>query len=81
MTLGDACVAIGSLAAGAGIVIWALRWKPAVTNTTVNPVVNHTVTPVTVIHSGGMGLWEEILIAVIVAAVLGVIIAIWRRIH
>lgn len=82
MTLGDACVAVGSLAVGAGTVIWALRWKPAVTNTTVNPVVNHTVAPVTtVIQHGGLGLWQEILIGIGIAVVLGFIGWIFRRLH
>lgn len=78
VTFGDLCVGLGMLGLGSGVVIWALRWKPSivVNNTTTTPVVNHVTT--NVVHSSG-GTWRDIIIAIIIAAILGTGGWIWRR--
>ena len=84
MTFGDLCAALGFLGVGAGVVIWALRWKPGVTNTTTNtyPAVNHNVTTPVIIHSsGGLGLWQEILMGLGVAVTMGFAGWIFRHLH
>ena len=76
MTFGDLCAALGLLGVGAGAVIWAVRWKPAtvVNNNTTYPVVNHA--KVVVQHSG-LAVWQEILIAVVLAVLAAVVIRIF----
>ena len=71
MTFGDLCGALGILGVGAGAVIWAVRWKPG-TVVNNNTVVNHTV-----VQHSGLAVWQEILIAVVLAVLAAVVIRIF----
>jgi hypothetical protein len=81
-TIAEFFSSLGVLAFGAGVVLWALRWKPAVTNATTNtyPVVNHATTS-TVVVSHGQNLWQEAGLAVAAALVVTIIIMIWKRLR